>query len=534
MTFKRALIGFGVLMTALQVAFLTFTVVALGYLNQGVGTDYPNANAYADDLMMARYASVQIQQFLTDASLTGDADSFTQGKANYDLLIQSLDRAATLQPAQKATFDDLKAKGAAVYQSGLVMANAYLKQGKAAGDAIMKKPGTGFDASTSAIDDKLMLLDKQANDQFADVQGDITGDAQNIRNAEVVGVVIVLLVYVLMTVWLYRAFIVPLTQMREVVVSVCEQLDFSRRVPVKRHDEIGETVGAFNQLLDKMQGSLSALQQDVHTLGGTVERLSKDSGQVSISCNTQSEAASSMASGVEQMTVAIGQVASQAEEARQASSRTGEMAQHGRSVIESTVEDIHEISRSVKNVAQGIRGLVASSQEIDNVAREIGEIADQTNLLALNAAIEAARAGESGRGFAVVADEVRKLAERTTASTREIAQTIQSMRESASQSVVSTDEAVARVDQGVARAGKVTETIGNIEKGSAHASKMANDISEAIQEQGSVSGDLSRQIERVAAMTRENSGAAHDTHVVANELDALARRMLGVISAYRL
>ncbi len=62
--------------------------------------------------------------------------------------------------------------------------------------------------------------------------------------------------------------------------------------------------------------------------------------------------------------------------------------------------------------------------KIEDLLKDVKQIADQTNLLALNAAIEAARAGEAGRGFGVVADEVRKLSNHSNRFSDEIREVI--------------------------------------------------------------------------------------------------------------
>ncbi|AEG60959.1 methyl-accepting chemotaxis protein [Desulforamulus ruminis] len=114
------------------------------------------------------------------------------------------------------------------------------------------------------------------------------------------------------------------------------------------------------------------------------------------------------------------------------------------------VENARKLEESLDVIGQTTGGLTATSQQLaatatnlsgqadsinhsvqktDAVLNLIKEVAAQTHLLGLNAAIEAARAGEQGRGFNVVAEEIRKLAARTTGSVKEIAETLNVIKE---------------------------------------------------------------------------------------------------------
>lgn len=126
-----------------------------------------------------------------------------------------------------------------------------------------------------------------------------------------------------------------------------------------------------------------------------------------------------------------------------------------------------------------------SSAEIGNVIKVINSIAEQTNLLALNATIEAARAGEAGKGFAVVANEVKELAKETSRATEDIV------------SRVSTIQADTR--QAVDAIGLVGQTIAEI-------NESQNAIAGAVEEQTTMTSEISRHITDLASGSDEIAG----------------------------
>jgi len=325
-----------------------------------------------------------------------------------------------------------------------------------------------------------------------------------------------------------------LTQIQAMVNQVESDLDFTVRVKVTKQDEIGQTTSALNRLLDKLQDNLKSIATGAQSVASASSLMATTSNQVATASHQQSESASDMAATVEEMTVSINHVADRAQEANRISSESGQLAIQGEKVISRTVSDIQDIAKTVDEAADLIHGLEQHSQQISQVVLVIKEVADQTNLLALNAAIEAARAGEQGRGFAVVADEVRKLAERTAASTKEIANTIDVMRANASNAVTSMQGVVANVTKGVESAQEANASITQIGEGSRRAVGMVEEITSAIREQSSATNNIASQVERIAQMSEESSAAAENSAQTARDLDRLAAEMQQIIGTYRL
>jgi methyl-accepting chemotaxis protein len=287
----------------------------------------------------------------------------------------------------------------------------------------------------------------------------------------------------------------------------------------------------------QMQGNLrDAINQSRLAAEGVADAarsLAASSQQVSTSSEQQSQAAASMAASVEQVTVSIAHVSQSAADASGLAGETGKLSSEGKRLVQDTVDEINKIAASVERASAVIQTLGEQSSQISSIVSVIKEIADQTNLLALNAAIEAARAGEQGRGFAVVADEVRKLAERTTASTQEIATMIEAIQQGTQNAVREMAEGTAQVGEGVQMAARTGDSMVRIEQATGRVLAAIEDISNALREQSAASGQIAGNVEKIAEMTEENSAAVGVVFDSANRLERLSGNLKETVGRFR-
>jgi methyl-accepting chemotaxis protein len=228
--------------------------------------------------------------------------------------------------------------------------------------------------------------------------------------------------------------------------------------------------------------------------------------------NTQLQASSvaETSASIDQMVTSIQRVADTAKVLLDIANRSREEVVTGIQTMEKTTDGLNRTNQAIQSSAEIINILGHRADDIGKIIEVIDDLAEQTNLLALNAAIEAARAGEHGLGFAVVADEVRKLAEKSTQSTKEIADLIQSIQREARQAVENMERSTRIVEEGLNLGNDLGSALHKISNVVTEVYKFSQEIGAATNEQSVGSAQIAKATSRLTEITQEISSAVEE------------------------
>lgn len=327
---------------------------------------------------------------------------------------------------------------------------------------------------------------------------------------------------------LYEALRLMVRSLLDTMQKVEESSAESARGAEKARQAMGEA----EQARKKTESDHKAMMEVAMRVDAVSQKVSETSQELTGKITAagrksleQNDLMSATASSITAMSDSIVSVSANAEDAAQYAERTGARANEGASIVNRTLEAVDGIRNEIETLDKQIAVLSKNTEAVGGILGLINDIADQTNLLALNAAIEAARAGEAGRGFAVVADEVRKLAEKTVEATRQVAESIKSIRDSMTVSAGGVERTAQTVRATVELGHEAQQSLGDIVALVQGMNEQIHNIARLCRDQARTSEQVSSAVEGLRSLSINVSEAMREGADISNTLVPEAKEL---------
>ncbi|MGZ0051648.1 methyl-accepting chemotaxis protein [Brevibacillus gelatini] len=390
----------------------------------------------------------------------------------------------------------------------------------------------------------------------------ITGAVSSISNSVMFIVFGVVAVVIAVAYVISQQITRPIVDVASVANRISEGELTVQPLKIRSQDEVGQLSQSVNTMVHNLRTIIQQVNDTATDLASSAEELSvnaehtsKATEQIAVTIQEVAYGAEKQVRSVEESVHAMQrvsegakQVAANAQYADESAMSASQIAVEGNQALQVVISQMHSIENTVSNIADIVKRLGNSSQEIGQIVQVITAIAEQTNLLALNAAIEAARAGEQGRGFAVVADEVRKLAEQSAQSAQQIKELITTIQLESNQAVLSMEQGTKEVAIGltvVNNAGKsfeqiqdaVAQVASQIQEVKVHSEQMTagtEKVVELVSVIEEVAENSADGTQSVSAATEEQLAAMEEVNSSAASLARIAEELQSHVSRFKI
>jgi twitching motility protein PilJ len=299
-------------------------------------------------------------------------------------------------------------------------------------------------------------------------------------------------------------------------------------------DFTGAIADSINYAIDALRDLVTAINSTTQQVSSAAQETQATAMHLAEASEHQAQQISTAGASSNSMASAMTAAAAQAERSAEVAQRSVETAKRGSQAVRDTISAMDQIREQIQETSKRIKRLGESSQEIGEIVGLINDIADQTNILALNAAIQAAMAGEAGRGFAVVADEVQRLAERVGNATKQIDALVKTIQSDTNEAVSSMEESTSGVVKGAHLTEGAGKSLEEIESVSGDLARLINDLAATAQDQSQSAERISETMNVIQEITTQTSAGTNETAGSIGHLANLANELRKSVAGFKL
>lgn len=460
----------------------------------------------------ARYNIVQIQQFLTDDSLTGNGESKDEALESKKRVLKISRYFIQQHPDWDDQINEIIKSTESLYSTGEEMFTVYQESGREAGNRIMTRQGTGFDARSTLLASQFEALVNKIEAKVIALNIQLKSSQKKLEMVNMAGAFIQIVLIIAICALILIRVIPAIGRLNASILALAVgDKDLSKRVEVKKEDELGEIAHSINHFTRELDSMNAAIGQASARLIKTTASFQDNASDATAGMKEVHNHTDLLATAINEMATTVIEIARNTGNAAQIANKTRETTIKGEEIVRESVDIINTLATDIDESATQIQSLVNHSEKIGDIISVIKSISDQTNLLALNAAIEAARAGDAGRGFAVVADEVRSLAKNTQDSAAEIESMIDQIQQESQRVSVSMQNNIEKASTTVDKAEQAGKSLKEISESVYQLAEVNMQIAAASDEQTTVSEEINKSILQVANI-------ASDTLAITNKV----------------
>jgi len=482
----------------------------------------------------ARYHIVHIQQFLTDASLTGNDAAIDEALENKQSVLEISRKFKQTNPHLTKDINEIVELINKLYTTGEKMVATYNESGQSAGNIIMTQADTGFDALSAELTEKLEALATHVNQKEHRLQKELDSAKSYLSTVNFLGSIVQIILLLGICALIFLRILPAIKRLNANIVGLASgDKDLSKRINVRKEDELGEIAHSVNHFTTELDAMTAAIGHASTRLQNTTSSFQENASDATAGMKEVHNHTDLLATAINEMASTVVEVARNTENAAQIANTTRETTLSGELIVSESVDIINTLAADIDESATQIQSLVHHSEEIGNIINVIKSISDQTNLLALNAAIEAARAGDAGRGFAVVADEVRSLAKNTQDSAAEIENMIDQIQQESQRVAVSMQNNIEKASTTVDKAQQAGASLKEIAESVSQLAEVNMQIAAASDEQTTVSEEINKSILQVANIASDTLDITNKVGLASIECSFASSEVADLIGQFK-